>query len=170
MSSIDRIARRLASLLGVGRQTTDTNEAPNTPTVQVVLPGGELRSDMPMLQLFGFTSRPIAGADLVAVFQSGNRRNGVVVASSDQRYRPRTLKPGEAVMYCAKGSTLLMNANGDIIATPASGNMMVNGNLIATGTVTGEVDVIAGPASISGINHVHPGVQSGASNTQKPTG
>lgn len=49
-----------------------------------------------------------------------------------------------------------------------TGNVVVNGDITASGTITGQTDVIAG--TISGKNHVHSGVQSGNSNTQKPVG
>jgi hypothetical protein len=46
--------------------------------------------------------------------------------------------------------------------------MTITGDANFTGTVTGETDVISG--TISGKGHVHPGVQSGGSDTDPPQG
>jgi hypothetical protein len=46
--------------------------------------------------------------------------------------------------------------------------MIITGDATVSGTVTGQTDVIAG--TISGKGHVHPGVQSGGSDTDPPQG
>lgn len=62
MTSLARLARRVAMAFGLGRQTADTDESRSTATVQVALTSGELRSDVPMMQLYGFASRPVLEA------------------------------------------------------------------------------------------------------------
>lgn len=47
------------------------------------------------------------------------------------------------------------------------GNVEVNGNITATGTITGSTDVVA--AGISGKGHTHGGIQRGSSNTDSPS-
>jgi len=53
-----------------------------------------------------------------------------------------------------------------IVITPGSGGVVVNGNLTATGTITGQTDVIA--ATVSGKTHVHSGVSTGSGDTGEP--
>lgn len=95
MSNVfDRLSRRVAMALGVGRLTANTDEAASTHTVQVALAGGELQGDLPLLQQVGFHSRPLPGSDVVVLFQAGDRSRGVAVATGDQRSYPRDLQPG----------------------------------------------------------------------------
>ena len=47
-----------------------------------------------------------------------------------------------------------------------TGNVVVDGDITATGTITGQTDVVAG--TISGKSHTHGGVTGGASNTGVP--
>lgn len=155
-----RLARRVAMAMGIGRQTADTDESRGTATMQVALPGGELRSDLPHLQLYGFASRPQPGADAVVMFQSGDRSRGVVVASGDQRYRPADLAPGDACLYHFTGSRIWLKADGSILLAPA------NGQVSLTGTLNVSTDVVT--AGKSFIAHQHGGVQAGSSNTGAP--
>ncbi|GBQ84058.1 bacteriophage protein [Gluconacetobacter johannae DSM 13595] len=110
-----RVARRVAMAIGIGRQTANTDESRTTATVQVALPGGELHSDVPMVQLYGFASRPVPGSDLIVLFQGGDRSRGVAIASGDQRNRPTDLQPGEACLFHpASGNRVWMKADGSI--------------------------------------------------------
>jgi hypothetical protein len=55
------------------------------------------------------------------------------------------------------------------VTSPTStfnGNVVVNGNVNSTGTVTGSVDVLGGGKSLK--NHTHSGVQPGGGNTGAP--
>ena len=92
-NAFSRMGRRISMALGLGRSTANTDEAASTHTVQVALAGGELRSDVPLLQQVGFHSRPLPGADVVVLFQAGDRSRGVAVATGDQRSYPRDPVP-----------------------------------------------------------------------------
>ncbi|GAN90959.1 bacteriophage related protein [Gluconobacter frateurii M-2] len=133
---IPRLARRVAMGLGLGRQLADTNESGGTPTIQVVLPGGEIRSDVPLLQQYGFRSRPVPGSDMLAVFQAGDRSRGVVVATGDQRGRPTDLQPGEVCVYHPKtGSRILLNKSGGVEISASDGNITLNGDAVISGNL-----------------------------------
>ena len=151
MTPLLRQARRIANAMGIGRQTADTDESQGTPTMQVALPGGELRGGMPHVQMFGFASRPTAGADAIAIFQGGDRSRGVVIASGDQRTRPMDLQPGDACVY-AHGSRVWLKPDGSIALIPASGLVTVSGALTATGTITGG-EVVAGTVHLTTHDH-----------------
>ena len=163
MTPLLRLARRTTNAMGIGRQTSDTDEGQGTATMQVALPGGELRSDLPHVQLYGFASRPTAGADAIVMFQSGDRGRGVVIASGDQRTRPTDLQPGDACVY-AHGSRVWLMSDGSIAMTPANGKVVLTGDLSVTGTVTG-AEVVAGDVHLT--THDHTNGNDGA-NTGAP--
>ena len=160
MTPVLRLARRVVNALGIGWQNADTDESRGTATMQVSLPGGELRNDVPLLQHYGFASRPTPGADALVVFQSGDRGRGVVVATGDQRYRPLDLQPGDCCLYHSSGSRVMLHADGSISLLPSSGTVGL------TGTLDVSVDVIIAGKSFNG--HAHGGVQTGTSNTGTP--
>lgn len=153
MTPLLRLARRVTNAMGIGRQTSDTDESQGTPTLQVALPGGELRSDLPHVQLYGFASRPTAGADAIVMFQSGDRGRGVVIASGDQRTRPTDLQPNDACVY-AHGSRVWLKADGSIAITPQNGIVMLTGSLTVTGTVTA-TEVIADGIHLTTHDHTN---------------
>jgi len=138
-----RLAHRVAMMLGIGRQTADTNETSGAATIQVGLMGGELREGFPLIQDYGLCSRPLAGADLIVLFATSDRMRGVAVASNDQRYRPRDLQPGDVCLYNQTGSRILLSADGSITISPSGkkltidADVAVTGNLVADGEVTG---------------------------------
>ncbi|AQS88276.1 bacteriophage protein [Neoasaia chiangmaiensis NBRC 101099] len=156
-----RLARRISMALGIGRQTADTNESTSTPTVQVALNGGELRSDVPMVQLYGFASRSVPGSDVIVVFQDGDRSRGVAVATGDQRNRPTDLQPGEVcVFHPQTGSRIWMKADGSIAIVPHNGQALLDGTLTVT------KDVIANGVSL--VNHLTSDVQPGSGQSGPP--
>lgn len=161
-----RTARRVMMALGIGRQTANTNETPNTPTVQVALAATELRSDVPIVQEYGLASRPVPGSDLVVAFIGGDRTRGVVIATGDQRGRPKDLQPGEVCLFHpSTGSRIWLKADGSILLTPANNKTAVTGDLTATGTITGN-EVEAQGIRLS--SHPHNGVTAGSSNSGPP--
>ena len=153
MTPLLRQARRIANAMGIGRQTADTDESQGTPALQVALPGGELRSDVPYLQLFGFAGRPTTGADVVVMFQHGDRGRGVAIASGDQRTRPKDLQPGDACLY-AHGSRAWLMSDGSIALSPANGKVALTGDLAVTGTVTA-TEVIASGVHLTTHDHTN---------------
>ena len=62
---------------------------------------GEVLEGLQLIQQFGLASRPLPGAEGVAVFPMGDRSSGYVVATEDRRVRPG-LEPGEAALYSAE--------------------------------------------------------------------
>ncbi|MFT8463128.1 phage baseplate assembly protein [Acetobacter persici] len=169
---VQRIGRRVAMALGIGRQTADTNEQPSTPTVQVALAAGEMRSDVPFVQDYGFASRPVPGSDVVVMFQAGDRARGVAIASGDQRNRPKDLKPGEVCLFHPpSGSQIRMMHDGTILIKPSAGkgtwegDLAVTGDMSASGTVSG-AECKAGGIALT--THTHTGVQPGSGESGPP--
>ncbi|MFT9376229.1 phage baseplate assembly protein domain-containing protein [Komagataeibacter saccharivorans] len=161
-----RSARRVMMALGIGRQLADTNEAPNTPTVQAALAAGEIKSDLPIVQEYGLASRPVPGSDVIVVFIGGDRSRGVVIATGDQRGRPKDLQPGEVCLFHpSTGSRIWLRADGSISIAPANGKTAVTGDLTASGTITGN-EVEAQGIKLS--SHPHNGVEPGSGNSGPP--
>ena len=121
-----RLARRVAMSLGLGRQLSDTDNRQSTPTLQVALAAGELRSDVPLVQEYGFASRPVPGPDIVAVFQGGFRPRGAAIARGDQRNRPKDLQPGAVCLYLPRtGSRIRPTNDGPFALTPLNGLVLL---------------------------------------------
>ena len=169
---LERLGRRVAMALGVGRLTANTDETKSTPTVQVALAGGELQSDVPLLQQVGLHSRPLPGSDVVVLFQAGDRSRGVAIATGDQRAYPRDLEPGDVCLHHVKtGSRVWLKADGSI-AISAEGALVFTGSgatfncpISCTADVVVQGDVQA--SGISLLKHKHP-VQTAPGTTGAP--
>ncbi|MBV1835662.1 phage baseplate assembly protein [Acetobacter estunensis] len=162
-----RLARRVAMAFGLARQTADTDETKATPTLQVALPGGEIRSDVPLMQLYGFASRPVPGSDIVVAFLSGDRTRGVAVAAGDQRGRPTDLQPGEVTVYHPRtGSRIDLKADGSVAISPANKKLTIAADIAVSGKITATGDVVANGVSLD--THKHSGVKSGSDTSGAP--
>lgn len=85
---------------------------------------GEDIDDAERFQEYGFSSVPLPGAEAVVVFPNGDRAHPLVVAVDDRDYRPVGGEPGEVVVYNASGASVRLQADGDIILTPATGRQV----------------------------------------------
>ncbi|CAP57510.1 phage baseplate assembly protein [Gluconacetobacter diazotrophicus] len=161
-----RLGQRILMALGIARQLADTDESLTVSRLQVVLPGGEIRSDVPLMQDYGLASRPVPGSDIVVIFQGGDRTRGVAVASGDQRNRPDYLQGGDVALYHpGTGSRIWMKADGSIQIDPAGGKGTISGDWTFSGTITA-ADVIANGIHLT--DHKHSGVQQGNDQTGGP--
>ncbi|AAW62085.1 Bacteriophage protein [Gluconobacter oxydans 621H] len=167
MTSLARLARRVAMAFGLGRQTADTDESRSTATVQVALTSGELRSDVPMMQLYGFASRPVPGSDLALMFLTGDRTRAVAVASGDQRGRPADLSPGDVAVYHPKtGSRIWLKGDGSIEIAPAAGKLTITADVTLNGGLNATGDIKAGEISLQ--KHLTTNVEPGSGKSGPP--
>ena len=60
-----------------------------------------------LMQHYGFTSAPLAGAEYIVLPIGGNSKHAVVIASEDGRYRVK-LADGEVALYTDEGDYLHM--------------------------------------------------------------
>lgn len=66
-------------------------------------------------QNYGFTSVPIKdSAEGIAVFVGGNREHGVCIALDDREYRLKDLGEGQAALYDASGSYIVLGNDGSV--------------------------------------------------------
>lgn len=83
-------------------------------------------------QQYGFSSVPLAGAEVVAIFPNGDRAHPLIIASGDRASRPTGSEPGTVTLYSDAGARVDLLPNGDIVATPAAGRFVLLGSDGAT--------------------------------------
>lgn len=126
------------------------NDAATMQELQLGLLADETRDSVERAQNYGFSSRPHAGAEAIVVCVGGSRDHSVCIAVDDRRYRVRGLQEGEVAIYTDEGDSIVLKRGREIhitsgalvhVAAPTVsivGNVEVEGNIHATGTITGE--------------------------------
>lgn len=176
------LARRLGNMVARGAVSA-VNSATKMQSLQLRLMADEAKDNVEHFEPFGFTSKPLAGAEHVTVFMDGDRSHGITIVVADRRYRLTGLQDGEAALHDAYGNKAHFKKDGtlDVVASnkvqitsplvTMSGNLQVAGSISAGTTVTapnvvGTTNVTFGGKS--GIAHTHSGVQTGPGNTGAP--
>ena len=165
------MARRMGNMLARGAVSA-VNAASKMQTLQLRLLAGETKDGVEHFEPFGFTSKPLPGAEHVTVFLDGDRSHGITLVVADRRYRMTMLDDGEVALHDAYDNHAHFKKDGtlDIVASTkvqiTSPLVTLSGDLQVAGTITGTTDVIGGGKSLK--NHTHSGVQSGPSNTGAP--
>jgi len=137
------------------------NDVLKMQSVQVKLLDGEVR-EMERFQNYGFSSQPHPGAEVAAVFVSGNRDHGLALAIDDRRYRVTSLQAGEVAIYDDLGHVVKLTRTG--IAIDGGGHNLSVTNCPQVVVTAG--DVIADGISLK--SHKHGGVAAGAAQTGVP--
>lgn len=107
-----RIATKLALMAtrGVVRGITDSAG------VQELrlrgLAGETLRAER--FQEYGFTSRPLVGAEAILLSLGGNREHTVVIAVDDRRFRLKNLATGDVALYTDEGDMIWLRSGNRI--------------------------------------------------------
>jgi phage baseplate assembly protein V len=121
----------------------------------------ETIDNLQTLNLYGFASHAPIGSDALVIFGNGDRSNGVIVSTANQKARPRNQQSGEVTIFTDEGDAISLqrghvvvittktvtinaatavtiNAPSVTIAAPGGGNATVNvtGDIHATGTIT----------------------------------
>lgn len=189
--SIAGLTNLLKLVIGRGRIQTTNADGP-LQRFQLLLSAKE-RPTLSRIAEFGLASRPMVGADAVAVFISGNRSNGVIIATNDLNHSFTLANDGESALYNAFGQSVYLTKAGGIVieaggedvtingaahvtvhasvkvtlTTPLvemSGNLNVTGNIHAGGTIGDAVRTIEQDRAIYD-THTHP---NGSPNTGIP--
>ncbi len=153
--AIERLWRRVATMVGVGRITA-TNDADGVHKVQVRLGADELRDNTPVVTLYGLHSHAPVGSDATLLFIGGDRSNGLAIGTGNQAARPRGTMPGEVGMYDDQGQAVFMSRSG-IRVIGAGLQVTITGTpkvrLECDLDVTGEVKAMCDGASVTLSQH-----------------
>lgn len=140
MDSLQRLLapiwRRLRLIVsrGVVHRSNDTSKLQ---VVQLGLLAGET-AEMERFQQYGFTCRPLDGAEAIALAVGGSRGHLVAIAVDDRRYRMTGLKNGEVALYTDEGDVVhfkrgrivSVNVGQDLEATVGNNVTLTAGNTV----------------------------------------
>lgn len=116
-------------------------------------------------QGWGICAGPAIGDQALCVFLQGDINAGVCVCflGSDEDPPPRVLSGEVHLRAQGDAASIILKPDGSIAS---KGTWTHTGDLVASGTINGQTDVIA--AGKSGKNHTHGGVQTGSGHSLKP--
>ena len=140
MSVADRLYRRvMMAVMPVKITATDDTGPVHRAQIRGFPP--ETIDHMPVLQIYGLASHAMPGSDAMALFASGDRSNGVIVATGNQQFRLRNLAAGEVALYTDEGDKIVFS-RGRVVALTCGTKVHIDCPLVEmTGDlhVTGEV-------------------------------
>lgn len=122
--------------------------------------GGPL-DDGEHFQQYGFSSNPLPGAEVVAIFPNGDRAHPLIVAGGDRRTRPTGGDPGDVTLYHYAGAKIRLLESGDVEVSPGP-----SGKVYARTEGGGSEPLV----TVSQFNaHTHPVSTTGSSSAQTGT-
>jgi len=111
--------------------------------IQIVKVSGianEVKPDIERIQDYGLTSNPPVGGESVVLYFGGDRSDGVVIKTDSGEHRITSLNSGEVCLYSQHGQQILLNEDGEIVATNDNGSIkMLDTGVVLVGTGTGFV-------------------------------
>lgn len=150
MSQTDRLYRR------VQMQTASITIAQTDDTGPVHKVQGRVRGtpetidNLQTLNLYGFAGHAPIGSDALVIFGNGDRSNGAIVATANQKARPRNTKPGEVTIFTDEGDTIFLGRNHVVVITTKTVNVVAD-TVTITGTNNGNANVtIKGKVTVTG--------------------
>lgn len=155
--ALARLTRWVLMLVGRGRLKV-IDDTGVVQLVQVKLGADEILDGVPRVAEYGFVSNPPVGADAVAIFISGDRSQGVVIATNHQASRLKGLAPGEVAIHDNLGQIIRLTPTGIVITAPLG--VTINGNVAVTGAITATANITAGQGGGDQVTlqqHIHPG-------------
>jgi phage baseplate assembly protein V len=142
-------------------------------SLQMRLTAGELKDNAEHFEAYGFTSNPLAGAEVLTAFIGGDRSHAVVLVAADRRYRIQAMQPGEVAIYTDEGDRIHFKRGRIIDIETGTLNIKASVSvnfetptITQTGQIVSKGDQLAG--GISQINHVHTNTQPGTGQSGVP--
>jgi phage baseplate assembly protein V len=142
-------------------------------SLQVRLTAGELKDGAEHFEPYGFTSNPLAGAEVLTAFIGGDRSHAVVLVATDRRYRIQELEPGEVAIFTDEGDRIhfkrgrIIDIETGTLNIKATTAVNIDTPVInQTGKIVSQGDQVA--AGVSQIHHPHGGVQAGSGQSGAP--
>jgi phage baseplate assembly protein V len=114
IGAIERMYRRIMLMVGRGRIKTSRDDGA-AQMHQVRFNALETTDNIPRLGEYGFNSMPPADSDAVLLFAGGNRINGIIIATGNQTFRMRSLKPGEVSISDNLGQSVYLTQAGIVV-------------------------------------------------------
>lgn len=114
IDQLNRLARRV--LLALARGTILlVDDTQSVQKLQVRVNALELIPDVPRVAEYGLTSNPPAGTLAVIGFKNGDRNDGIVIATSNAKYRMTGLATGEVAIHDNRGQSVYLSAAGIVV-------------------------------------------------------
>jgi len=142
-------------------------------SLQVRLTAGEIKDGAEHFEPYGFTSNPLAGAEVLTAFIGGDRSHAVVLVAADRRYRVQSLESGEVAIYTDEGDKIhfkrgrIIEIETETLNIKATNSVNFDTPAITqTGTIVSQGDQVA--SGVSQINHLHDDVQTGDGQSGPP--
>jgi phage baseplate assembly protein V len=153
---LEPIKRRISLLIGRSILLLGDDSGSGNQRFQVSLMAEEIRDDMERFQEYGFTSKPIAGAEGIVLFPGGTREIGYIIATDDRRFRFKPLGEGEVAIYTTLGDRIHLKATGEIEIN-AMMKVVVNSPSVELGS--GSLESLVNGEAFQTLfnNHVHTG-------------
>lgn len=169
-----------ANFVGVGRATLidDTGELQLVQVTEGAAGDGfadRITDKVRRVAEFGFASVPPIGAEVLMLRRSGDRSRSMVIGTSHRPSRPKSLQPGDTVLYDVRGIKIALTAAGvtvnaaglEVLITDAS-KVRCTCDIETTGDVRCRADgqaVSLGALHDAYNAHHHSGVQAGTALT-----
>lgn len=113
MKGLDLAALKRRILLMVSRGTLSTLvDSHGRQKIQLTALKNEVKSDVERVQQYGFTSNPLAGAQVIMLSVGGNRGHPVAIAVDDPRFRPTDSEGGESGLFHFEGHRIRLMQDG----------------------------------------------------------
>jgi phage gp45-like len=111
----------------------------------------ETIDNLQVVQLYGIASHAPIGSDAFVSFGNGDRSNGVVHATANQKARPRNQKPGEVTIFSDEGDAISLQRNNVVAVKTKTAKIAAE---TATTITSPDIKVGAGTSSRSGAGDV----------------
>lgn len=185
-----RRLQRMVRLLATRATVTLSDSTDHIQRLQLAGLGDEVLDSIEHIEPYGYTSRPLDGAEAIVANLFGNRDHAVALLVGDRRFRLKNLQKGEValwtdegdVIHFKRGNQILVDtlgtlvANANLSATVTSPTITVNGDTTINGTLTvngatniNDILAVTGAATFSS-TVVAEGAMSSATSLADPTG
>lgn len=153
-------------------------------SVQVKGLKGEVLGGAQYPQHYGFRSVPLPGASGFIGALFGSRNQSFLLGTTDARFNPKGLKPGEVCIFDNRGQLVYLRETGIEIISPLAvtvttplltvdaaqarftGDIQLDGNLHADQSIVADEEVSVGDISLTG--HHHTNVENGPGTSGGP--
>lgn len=145
-TGLARVMRRLQLLVGLGRIRIG-HDSDLVQLQQVQFNDRETQDEVPRIAEYGFASMPLPGCQALVLFIGGERSNGAIVATNDERNRMKNLQPGEVAIYDDQGQSvyisragIVINGGGKQVTITGTPKVRMETSLEVTGDVKDQCD------------------------------